>query len=68
MSRRRLGPNLPRHLPGIAAAIRDQKHSELMIPRTVLAVDEIPLPRTGKTDYPGLTQWIECRLTALAAE
>jgi acyl-[acyl-carrier-protein]-phospholipid O-acyltransferase/long-chain-fatty-acid--[acyl-carrier-protein] ligase len=47
-----------------AEGLKRQGASDLMIPRTVLHLDALPLLASGKTDYTGLTQLIRDKLAA----
>lgn len=43
----------------IQKAVQDEGSSELMIPKTILAVDAVPVLGTGKTDYVGVKALVE---------
>jgi acyl-[acyl-carrier-protein]-phospholipid O-acyltransferase / long-chain-fatty-acid--[acyl-carrier-protein] ligase len=38
----------------LLAATRDSGHGELLVPKSILAVDKVPLLATGKVDYPAV--------------
>ncbi|MBV9521887.1 MAG: acyl-[ACP]--phospholipid O-acyltransferase, partial [Alphaproteobacteria bacterium] len=47
-------------------AARNAGQSEILVPKTILAVPRVPLLGTGKIDYPAVTALIEERLAAAA--
>lgn len=43
-------------------AAREKGIAEIMVPKTVISVVELPLLGTGKTDYPGVEALVKARL------
>ncbi|MFC1673862.1 acyl-[ACP]--phospholipid O-acyltransferase [Pseudomonadota bacterium] len=43
-------------------AARDKGIAEIMVPKSVMVVDELPLLGTGKTDYPGVEAYVKAEL------
>lgn len=46
----------------VIEAARDEKFSELMIPKTVLLVEQVPMLGTGKINYPAVQELVEQQL------
>jgi acyl-[acyl-carrier-protein]-phospholipid O-acyltransferase/long-chain-fatty-acid--[acyl-carrier-protein] ligase len=46
----------------VAEGLKQQGASDLMIPRTILHIDALPVLGSGKTDYVALTRFIRDKL------
>jgi acyl-[acyl-carrier-protein]-phospholipid O-acyltransferase/long-chain-fatty-acid--[acyl-carrier-protein] ligase len=44
--------------------VQDLGHSELVTPKDILHMNQLPLLGSGKIDYPALTQWVQDQLDA----
>jgi acyl-[acyl-carrier-protein]-phospholipid O-acyltransferase/long-chain-fatty-acid--[acyl-carrier-protein] ligase len=51
----------------LLAAARERGIAEIMVPREVMVLDNLPLLGTGKTDYPALQKLAEARAAPVEA-